>query len=125
MRRTILVCIACALGSVLPLRAAGPPHTSARLSPRQVELLKEAGRHWKTAREAARDGRYDQAVAPGRVAVNNIRLIAGDHPHPVGMLDLLAFWCERAERFTAAIQAREEALAVLKRLYGSDDWRVT
>jgi CHAT domain-containing protein/Tfp pilus assembly protein PilF len=124
MFRILGPALVCLLLAVTAARGAAPPTTHMRLSPRQKQLMDEAGKNWKKAREAVRDGKPERAIAPGRVAVNAIRELAGVHPHLAAMLSTLADWCEMAKRFDPAVEARAEALAILKKLHGSDDWRV-
>jgi CHAT domain-containing protein/tetratricopeptide (TPR) repeat protein len=125
MGRNIGITLVGLLLASFPLRAAAPPGFSAYFTQSQEKRLQEAGKHWAKARQAAEQAEYQKAIAPGRAAVDLIRSLIGDHPHVVAMLGMLADWCQRGERFVPAIRARAEALAILKKLHGSDHWRVT
>jgi CHAT domain-containing protein len=109
--------------SVSPMRAE-PAQSS--LSPEQQQKLKERDRLQAEANELQRQGKLAEAIAAARQGLAIERRVFGDvHEDVAGSLEWLAGMHEQREDFPTARQARREVIAILTRLHGERNWRVT
>src|SRR5262245_22041839 len=98
------------------LSAAAPPADLSRLPEKVKECLTRAHAAWQAADRAARKGQMAEAVRLGEAALAAERAILGMQPRTAAMSWFLGSWNEQAERWPAAVRAREEVIALLVRL---------
>jgi tetratricopeptide (TPR) repeat protein len=107
--------------SASPASAKDPPLTAEqqeRLQERN-RLVAEAGKLWQA-------GKHAQAIALREKVVALQREIFGaGHEQVAVSLRNLAWMHEARDDLPAAVKARQEVLAILTKLYGDRDWRVT
>jgi tetratricopeptide (TPR) repeat protein len=121
--RVSALVVVLAVGAV---RGGEPPAAGAKpLTPEQQERLKERDRYDAEAKKLRQEGNLEQAITVARRMLAVERIVFGDvHEDVAGSLQLLAEMAELREDFPAARQARQEVLAIRRKLHGKMDWRV-
>jgi len=97
---------------------------AAMLTPEQRKLrLAERDRLMGEVKRLRDAGKLDEALAAVEKALAIDREVLGNRHDNVGAdLDWLGWLQERRQNFPAAIQARQEELAIYRKLYGDQDW---
>jgi hypothetical protein len=120
VRATLLAFLLLLVSSV---RGAAPP---GRLTPQQVELLRQANRLFVQANADLKAGRIDDFIANGlRGLALERRVHAEVPPGRHDWLRGLAHALEQRGRWDEAGALRAEVLAGLVRRHGQGDWRVS
>ncbi|HEV3262883.1 MAG TPA: tetratricopeptide repeat protein, partial [Gemmataceae bacterium] len=115
-----------ALGLGLGVLTPAWPEEPKALTAAQQKRLQERDRYEQQAQQLIQAGKLDELVAVWEKELAIEREVLGDrHEQVVRSLQRLAGLHEFREDFTAARKARGQVLAILTKLHGEKDWRVT
>src|SRR5262249_27671722 len=103
-----------------------PPPPAKALTPEQQQRLQERDRHAAEAEKLRQAGKLVEAIAAWEKKIAIERVVLGDrHEDLIVSLEELADLHEAREDFAAARKVHQEILALSRKRYGDQDWRVT
>jgi hypothetical protein len=124
MNRFLVVCLVGWL--VAPVGAQPSESKPPPLTREQQEKLKERDRFEKEALQFRAEGKLSEAIAAAEKMLAIEREVFGRvHAEVAGSLEFLAALHAARDDFPAARTARQEVLAIKRKLLGADHWQVT
>src|SRR5262249_22363828 len=122
----LTVVLAAGLAGPLGADEPKPPPPAKALTPEQHQRLQERDRYAAKAQKLRQAGKLVEAIAAWEQKIAIERAVLGDrHEDLIASLKELADLHEAREDFAAARPVRQEVLALSRKRYGDQNWRVT